>query len=112
MRLPVERFANTRRERSNVCDFELGEKNCERHSRKNGEMESGASGGAKGFRGEGAGGAGLAGGGGDSSCGAESGGSTKDGADVAGILDACENHKECRSWSPEQIIERGCARMD
>ncbi len=78
-------------------------------------MERRARGGAQGFRRKGAGSAGLAGGGRDRTGGAESGGGAQDGANVAGILNASENHEKWsagRSGCVEQFVESGCARVD
>src|SRR5262249_60056459 len=89
-------FVNVRRsgKRADFGGVELREENRKRRAGKNGEMERGSGGSAKSFWGEGAGSVALAGSGSDGCSGTESGGGAKDGADVAGVLDAGENdHK-------------------
>src|SRR5579862_399737 len=78
-------------------------------------MECGAGGGAEGFGREGAGGAALSRGGRDGCGGTESRGGTKDGADVAGILNTCENDDEwggAGSGRLRNVVERKFARSN
>ena len=114
-RFAVVRFVDAGRERANVGDFELGEENRQRHSGKNGQMKSGASGGAQGFWRKRAGGAGLAGSGGDRASGAKGRGGAQNGADITGILHASEDYEKRSARGrgrAKQIIERGRARMN
>ena len=109
------RFAHTGCKSVNICNSELCEKNRERHSRKNREVERRASRGPQGFRRKGACRTGLARGGGDRAGGTESGGGAKDGADVAGILYAGKNDQQRRARGrgrSKEVIERSNARMD
>src|SRR5579859_228175 len=96
-------------------DFQLREKNGQRHSGKNGEMKGRAGGGAQGFRRKRAGCAGLSGSGRDRSGGAEGRGRSQDRADVSWVLDARENYKQRsagRRGCAQQFIESGGAWMD
>jgi len=98
-----------------AVELELREKDRERHSGDDGEMQSGARGGAEGFGRVGAGGAALSGGGSDGGGGAKGSGGAEDGADVAGILDAGENDEEGSgrgSGSGEEFVEREFAWLD
>src|SRR5215470_2348129 len=93
----------------NTGDFELREENGERHSGEDGEMEGRTGGGAERLRRIRAGGPADAGGGSGASGRAKSGGGTKDGADVAGILNTSQNHQEWgagRRRSAHQFVER------
>jgi hypothetical protein len=108
-------LVNARGERVDAVEFELREENGERHSGDDGQMERGTRGGAEGFGRVGAGSAALTGGGSDGGGGAKSSGGAKDGADVAGILNASENHEErCAGTggSGEEFIEREFSRLD
>ncbi len=108
-------MVTARGEGVDAVEFELREKNGERHSGDDGEMERGASGGAEGFGRVGAGSAALTGGGSDGGGGSKSGGGAEDGADVAGILDAGENDEERSAdagGSGEEFIQRECAGLD
>jgi len=102
-------------ERADFGGVELCEENRKRGARENREMERGSGGSAESFWGEGAGSVALAGSGSDGRSGSESGGGAKDGADVAGILNASENDdkwsgaRECRA---EDVVEGKLARLD
>jgi hypothetical protein len=111
----VVSFANAGGEGANAGDSELGEKDREGHPSENREVERCARGGTQGFRRIGAGGAADAGRGCDGPGRAESGGGAEDGADVAGILDACENDEKRSaggSGSADEIVERSFARFN
>lgn len=99
----VVRLVHAGCERAYMGDFQLREKNWQRHSGKNREMKRRAGGGAQGFRRKRAGGAGLAGSGCDRAGGAEGRSGTQDRADVSRVLDACENYKQ------RSAGRRGCA---
>jgi hypothetical protein len=96
-------------------ELELREKNRERHSGDDGEMQRGARGGTERFGRVGTGGAALTGGRSDGGGGAKGGGGADNGADVAGILNAGENDEEgCggASGSGEEFVEREFAWLD
>jgi len=98
-----------------AVEFELREKNRERHSGDDREMQRGARGGAEGFGRVGTGGAALTGGGSDGGGGAKGGGGAQDGADIAGVLNAGENDEERSAGtggSGENFIEREFTGLD
>jgi len=108
-------LVNAGGKRADAVEFELREKNGERHSGDDGEMQRGASGGAEGFGRVRTGGTALSGSGSDGSGSTEGSGGAEDGADVAGILYAGENDEERSAgagWSGEEIVEREFARLD
>jgi len=108
-------FVNAGGERVDAVEFELREKNGERHSGDDGEMKRGARGGAEGFGRVGAGRAALTSGGSDGGGGAKCGGGAEDGADIAGILNAGEDDDEWSrraGGSGEELVEREFAGLD
>jgi len=108
-------FADAGSERVDAVEFELREKNRERHSGDDREMQRGARGGAEGLGRVGAGGAALTGGGSDGSGGAKGSGGAQDGADVAGVLNAGENDEERSAGAGgrgEDFIEREFTGLD
>ena len=107
-RISLASFATTGGERVDMSDFELGEKNGERHSGKNGEMKSRTGGSAKGFGRKRACGTGLAGSRGDGAGGAKGGSGAKDGADVSRVLNSRENDEKRSAGvggSGEQVVK-------
>src|SRR5271169_2513457 len=85
---------HTGRESANIGNFELGEKDRQRHSWENGEMKRRAGGRAQCFRRKRAGGARLAGSGCDRTSGTEGRCGTQNRSDVTWVLDTCKNHEK------------------
>ncbi len=108
-------FVNAGGEAVDAVEFELREKNRERQSGDDGEMERGAGGGAERFGRVGAGGAALSRSGSDGGGGAKGGGGAQDRADVAGVLDAGEDDDKGSAragGSGEEFVEREFSRLD
>src|SRR5215472_19277631 len=103
------------RQRANAGDFKLRQENGERHSGEDGEMKSCTGGGAQRLRRVRARGAADAGGG--SGCARRSKGSrgTKNGSDIAGVLNPGKDDKKRRAGGSvrrDELVERSFVRFD
>src|SRR5262249_23644400 len=102
------------RQCADAGDFELCQENREGHSREDGKMKGGASGGAERLRRVRAGRAADAGGGSGGTSRSERGGRSQDRSDIAGILHASEDNKKRSARGTggvHEVVERGLARL-